>query len=464
MIDTEKNASRDWTLLIFIIPIGIILIIFVGQLAVRLVPFWRVDADMNSNLQPDSSSARPLALLEPILPQILTPMAWAESYLTPGAAVNFPPFLTFEPSSTPFPVTTAITTEVSSTATTTTPTSSPVSTGSVTTQPPNNGGDNTPTPPTTCQDHAADNFGGALPCDYTSTTTCTDHAADNFGGALPCDYTSTTTCQDHAADNFGGALPCDYTSTTTCQDHAADNFGGALPCDYTSTTTCQDMFANNYGGLLPCDYSVVSTVDPGYGTPVTPVPSEIGVGELPNNTNPSSYDSIGEINTGTYIVINLSVVVGNTPDNNYDLAYYEYNNNGFVNIDWIIIGISNYADGSQYYEIFNWGNGNPDNNSNVGDVAQTSGTELDNQSIPVSGNTEIPQSQTELYDPDYSPGTPGTNGPLPQTGILIDVDSATSAPPPNTYSYVVIIAPMGDSDGGAQLDAIQTVEVPIPTP
>lgn len=417
MIDTEKNASRDWTLLIFIIPIGIILIIFVGQLAVRLVPFWRVDADMNSNLQPDSSSARPLALLEPILPQILTPMAWAENYLTPGAAVNFPPFLTFEPSSTPFPVTTAATTEVFSTATT--PTSSPVPTGSVTTQPPNDGGGSTPTPP--------------------------------------------STCQDHAADNFGGALPCDYTSTTTCQDHAADNFGGALPCDYTSTTTCQDINANNYSGTLPCDYSVVSTVAPVYGTPVSPIPTQIGVGTLPDNTDPSNETNIGVINTGTYVVINLKIVVGSTPDGNYDLVYYEHNNYGFVYLDWIIIGISNYADGSNYYEVFNWGNGTPDANSNIGDVAQLSGTELDNQAIPIAGNTEIPQSQTELYDPDYVSGTPETNGPLPQTGILIDVDSATSVPPPNTYNYVVIIAPQGDSDG-AQVDAIQTVEIPTPTP
>ncbi|HND48523.1 MAG TPA: hypothetical protein PLL95_08170, partial [Anaerolineales bacterium] len=133
MIGTDNNnARRDWTLLIFIIPLGIILIIFVGQLAVRLIPFWKLDADMNSNLQPDSSSARPLALLEPILPEILTPMAWAENYLTPGAAVNFPPFLTFEPSSTPVIVTA---TTVAPIVTTTTPTLT-VPTGSVTTKPP----------------------------------------------------------------------------------------------------------------------------------------------------------------------------------------------------------------------------------------------------------------------------------------------------------------------------------------
>ena len=418
MIDTEKNASRDWTLLIFIIPIGIILIIFVGQLAVRLVPFWRVEADMNSNLQPDSSSDRPLALLEPILPQILTPMAWAESYLTPGAAVNFPPFLTFEPSSTPVPVTSTTPPEVSSTVTTITPTSSPAPTGSVTTQPTNNG-NNTPTPPTTCQ----------------------DHAADNFGGALPCDYTSTTTCQDHAADNFGGALPCDYTSTTTCQDHAADNFGGALPCDYTSTTTCTDSLANNYGGLLPCDYSVVSTVDPGYGTPITPVPTQIGVGTAPDNW-------VYEMADGSYLVLGLSVVVGSTPDNNYDLILYEYNNGGTVYLDWMIVGISKSPDGSQYYEVFNWGNSIRDNNTNVDTAKLTS--------VPsCSTNTECDDRQFDPNDPDAL-----YNG----TGILIDVDTAGSNPPPDTYNYIVVISPSGGSAGGAQIDAVQTVEVPIPTP
>ena len=189
---------------------------------------------------------------------------------------------------------------------------------------------------------------------------------------------------------------------------------------------------------------ITSTPDPSY-TLVTPAPPELGVGTPPDNTIPGDDSNIGAISDGTYIIISLGVVVEATPDNNYDLVFYEYNNSGAVYLDWIIIGITNSSTGSEYYEVFNWGNGNADNNSNVGDVA---GAEADNQSIAL----------TELHDPDGA-------GPAPQTGILIDVDSATSAPPPDTYNYVVIISPNGGGSGEpAQVDSVQATEVPIPTP
>jgi hypothetical protein len=178
---------------------------------------------------------------------------------------------------------------------------------------------------------------------------------------------------------------------------------------------------------------------------------DIGVGSPPDNTNPGNNIGIGHISDGTYTVINLQVVVGSTPDNNYDLVVYENNNNGVVYMDWIIIGISMYADGHEYYEVFNWGNNGvlePDTNSNVGDVAQSTGTEADNQHINLN----------ELYDPDGA----GV-GSAPQTGILIDVDNATSNPPPDTYTHVVIISPIGGGSGQvAEVDAVQAVEVPIP--
>jgi hypothetical protein len=118
-------------------------------------------------------------------------------------------------------------------------------------------------------------------------------------------------------------------------------------------------------------------------------------------------------------------------------------------MDWLIIGISIYADGHEYYEVFNWGNNGvpvPDTNSNVGDVTQATGTEADNQQINLN----------ELHDPDGA-------GAAPQTGILIDVDNATSNPPPDTYNFVVIISPIGGGSGdAAQVDAVQATEVPIP--
>jgi hypothetical protein len=190
----------------------------------------------------------------------------------------------------------------------------------------------------------------------------------------------------------------------------------------------------------------------------------LGVGTLPDNTGSGS-GNIGHIADGTYIIISLSVTVSSTPDGNYDLVFYEWNNGGSVYLDLIIIGITNDGTGATYYEVFNWGNGTPDNNSNVGDVAIAEGGEDGDQEIPISGNSEIPPSETQLYDPDYVPPPTESNGPLPQTGILIDVDTAPSNPPPDTYNFVVIISPptLPGGDGGpAQVDAIQAIEVPIP--
>ena len=188
---------------------------------------------------------------------------------------------------------------------------------------------------------------------------------------------------------------------------------------------------------MPCVYpGITSTPDPTY-TQVAPPTPALGIGDPPDSV-------IGNIPDGQYVVLGLTIVVGPTPDNNYDLVFYERDAGGGINLDWIIIGISIYSDGHEYYEVFNWGNGIPDNNSNVGDVA---GTEADNQPI----------NQSELHDPDGAGGAP-------QTGVLIDVDTATSTPPPGNYDYLVIISPAGGATSGdAQIDAIQATEVPIPT-
>ncbi len=370
MTTIKQRERRDWALLIFLVPIGIMLIIIVGQLAVRMVPTWSVDAGMGSNLEPDSDSARPFALLQPILPQILTPVAWAESYLTPSGDVSFPPFLTFEPTATPSP--TAATPSPTENTPTATATVSPTSTVTVTV---------TSTPPT-------------------PTKTNTDEP-------------DTPT-----------------PSATVSPSPTTPSPSPTTPSPSPSPTT-------------PSPTGVISTMPPSYGTPA-PIPSQVGVGTLPDNTNPSSDTNVGTVLDGTYIVVNLSVTVSSSPDDNYDLAIYEYNSSGYVYMDWMIVGITNSSDGSQYYEVFNWGNGNPDTNSNLGDVAG----EIDDQQVDGS----------EFYDPDGA-------GTAPQSGILIDVDTASSSPPPATYNYVVIISPIGGMpSNNAQVDALQTVEVPTPTP
>lgn len=438
-MNMPNRERRDWSLIIFILPVGIILILIVGQIAIRMVPHWSVNAGMDSNLDPNSEYVKPLSLLQPLLPQILTPVAWAENYLTPMGEITFPQFFVIEPSSTPSPKPTE--TAPASTATETPP---PTAT----------------TPPTSTQPSNTPPVKTETPKPTDPPAICNDSSATNFGGPLPCTYPPAM-CEDPAATNFGGPLPCTY-PPTTCEDPDASNFGGPLPCTYPPTT-CEDPDATNFGGPLPCVYPppVVSTVPTGYSEDPPPV----NTGSTPDNTDPNSNSLVGTVLDGTYVVISLGVHVSDVSDGNYDLVFYEFNNNGTLYLDWVRIGITNdsdNSDGIDYYEVFYWGDNNPDENSNVGDIAQAAGVENDNHAIPVAGNTEVPPSATELYDPDYDAGPPETNGPLPQTGILIDVDQAASNPPAGDYAFVVVISPLGGSGEPAELDAISTVEVPIP--
>lgn len=352
----SERDRRDWSLLIFIVPIGILLMLIAGQFGMRIIPFWTLNTEMRSNLNVETAGGR-----QSVIPLfnigILTPFDWQNTYLTPNSENGFvfPAFIVLEPSATPSPTAvpateTAAPPEETPMPTETPPPTSatPVATGTPSTPPPDEGTDPPPTDPPTAT---------------------------------------------------------------------------ASPTDPPTATVAPT--------------GITSTPDPSY-TLVTPPTPQLGIGDPPDN-------NIGNIADGTYVVISLRIVVEPTPDGNYDLAFYEFNNGGVVYFDWIIIGISNDSSGAGYYEVFNWGNGTPDDNSNVGDVA---GAEGDNQTVQLS----------ELHDPDGA-------GSAPQTGILIDVDNATSAPPAATYDYVVIISPNGGASGGpAQVDSVQAVEVPIPPP
>jgi hypothetical protein len=200
---------------------------------------------------------------------------------------------------------------------------------------------------------------------------------------------------------------------------------------------------------------VTSTIDPALTElPATPPGLNVGAPDG-NNASGSGFPD------GSYVVVNVSsnpVVVNATPDGHYDLVYYEDENpNGSnqIEMDQVIIGISNDPSGNPYYQVFNWGDGIRDTNTNV-DTATIGvpSAENDNQAI----------STSVLYEDPSSPPSPPN--PNLQTGILIDVDQAPSHPPPDTYDYVVVIAPPADpppGDGG-QVDSIQVTEVSSPAP
>lgn len=362
-MNMPNRERRDWGLIIFIIPIGIFLIVIVGQLAIGLFPNWRINADMNSNLDPNSAPGQPASLLQPLLPQILTPMAWAQTYLTPGADISFPPFFVIEPTSSASPSPTV----VSPTPTTATPTASatPSPTSSVTaTSTPNPTDDDTPTP------------------------------------------TATTPSPSPTTPSPSPTTP------------------SPSPTTPSPTPT---------------------------GTPVTPDPSFTQISPTPPGIDLDAPDGTpASLPNGGYIVINIGgnpIVVSLTPDSFYDLVFYESAfNPTLIQLDQIIIGISN-DNGLTYYEVFNWGNGIPDTNTNV----DTNILTPDPSCIlePECDNREIPQA--DLH-------------PTPGTGILIDVDNAPGAPPPGTYDYLVIISPNTGSGDDSQIDAVVVTEVPLPTP
>lgn len=382
---TTHSERRDWSLLIFIVPIAILLMMIMGQIAIRMLPRWSINTGMRSNLDPDTASGHPVSLFQPILPQILTPMSWAENFLIPGQEISFPPFIVIEPTATPSP------TAATPPTTTTSPTSDVTSTVSPPPSP-------TVIPPTTSTPRPTND--DSSPPTETVTTT-------------PPTPTVTTT-------------PPTPTVTTTPPTPTATSTDTPTPTEPPTPT------------------GYPSTLDPGW--------SQVGPPPQINLNAPDG--SPANLANGSYTVLNIStnpVIVSLTPDEFYDLVFYEFNEGGYIYMDHIIIGISQQADGSIYYEVFNWGNNVPDTNTSL-DTDQ-----LPPQNCRNPGVDNNPECDDRIFPP-------ADLYPYPGTGILIDADTAPSAPPPGTYDYIVIISPVSGLNDPSQIDAIVVTEVPLPTP
>ncbi|MBI5952558.1 MAG: hypothetical protein HY865_12950 [Chloroflexi bacterium] len=365
---TPNRERRDWTLLIFIIPIGIILMLVAGQAAIRLVPEWSVNAGMQSNLDPNNLPAQQSGPVQPVLPAILTPLSWLDTFLTPGADtgdnVVFPPFVVLEPTGTPVPTTPPPT--------------------AVTTQPPTITSTVTRTPSVTVSPSA------------TKTKDPTDEP------------TSTSTATSTATS----------TSTSTATSTA------------TSTST------------------PAPTTTP-EGIPSV-VPPDLGVDTPPDGLP-------GDLLPGTYVVLDVSgnpIIVESSPDGNYDLILYEATYTDPVTGDTVVlmdqISILISQDGTNYYEVFNWGDIDPI----TGDYIPDTNTNLDYTTLPADCTGECDNREVPLTEFYVDPVT-GVS-----TGILIDVDTAPDNPPEGTYTYVIVVSPPGLD--AAQVDSIVVDEVALP--
>ena len=85
----SDDEKRGWTLVAIFLLIGLLCVIVAGNLAIRFVPSWTLQADMRSRLNPDSVyfTSQPGYAFQPIDPAILTPPIWINVFLTPGQII-----------------------------------------------------------------------------------------------------------------------------------------------------------------------------------------------------------------------------------------------------------------------------------------------------------------------------------------------------------------------------------------
>jgi uncharacterized repeat protein (TIGR01451 family) len=85
----SDDEKQGWTLVAVFLLIGLLCVIVAGNLAIRFVPSWTLQADMRSRLDPDSVyfTSQPGYAFQLVDPAILTPPIWINVFLTPGQII-----------------------------------------------------------------------------------------------------------------------------------------------------------------------------------------------------------------------------------------------------------------------------------------------------------------------------------------------------------------------------------------
>lgn len=145
---------------------------------------------------------------------------------------------------------------------------------------------------------------------------------------------------------------------------------------------------------------------------------------------------------GVDMILDLGTLINMGDPGSPDLVYYEVQptmpptptppNTIFMDLVEVQIGPS---PSGPWYTIFNWGDGGPDNNTNIGQAGFSS-----------AENDNTPIGSPPLYANPYP------------TGIQIDVDSPPAAViPPGAYQYLRIFSPSGPGNDGPTVDAIEVL-------
>ncbi|HXD10840.1 MAG TPA: hypothetical protein VN653_12320 [Anaerolineales bacterium] len=469
---TREHERRDYVIvLVLILLVGFLCIVLASGWALRFDPSWKLPANMNSNLNPDSDflTSRPVSFFEPLDPSILTNPAWLDVFLTPGASFSTrTPMPTATSTSLPPNTSTLIPTQTASQTLIFINTNTPIPAPTRTKIP------NTSGPPAT--------FTSTGPPVATMTYTPTATATLTFtptptatSALISVDlqvtkddgtpaYTSgsqttyTVTIANNGLNGIIGAVLVDIKplQITSWDWVCVSQTGGAANCNGVlgSSADFNDVVDLPVGASIT--YSVTASVSANAAGALTNtasanVPAGYVDANLANNSaTDSDAPSMVEPDIGgpdgswitlppgssTTILFSPAIIADGdigTPD----MVYYEkLAAPTHIDLDWVQVEIS--SDGLTWYQVFFWGDGPSDDNTNVslsippptgvGDLCQVAGvpTETDNCSILVG----------RLYN---------------STGITIDVDALV---PSGNYPWIRISSPPGSSNG-ADVDAIQ---------
>ena len=394
---------------------------------------------MGSNLDPNSDflTSRPVSLIGPIDPAILTNPAWINIFLTPGASL---------PTRTPLPTSTI--TSIPSKASTLalippTQTTVPTNTLVVIVVVPTNTKKNPPPPPSTATP--------LPPPPFTATTvpppppsanlgiTKTDNATDYDAGisvqyiivasnAGPSGVTGATVTDNFSTNLTGVNWTCAGSGGASCTASGPGNINDSavnLLVGTSVTYTVNATVIATPSGALTNTATVsipASMTDPTPGNN-TAMDTDQLVSASTFPATLTSPDGITQnFGSGSFIDLKFgtALIVGSHPS--YDLVYYPDPAAPTLQMDVVILQI---GDGSNWYTIFNWGNGSPDANTDI-------------------NPTDCPgETDNCVITP------PPTNPP----GVSIDLDSVV---PVGTYPYIRIISPSNppDSGDGVAIDAI----------
>ncbi|MGE5377494.1 MAG: hypothetical protein ACM3XO_20740 [Bacteroidota bacterium] len=477
----NKDEKRGWILVAIFLLIGLLCVILTGNLAIRLAPRWSLNADMRSRLNPDDfySTLPPRYVFQPLDTDILTSPAWLNIYLTPGLTfpsrtpkptsaptevipptqvpATIPPTalpthtLVWWPlpaSPTPYPASTKTAKPPASTATPTTgsipaATLSPTTSG---TPPPGTSAaptltpSNVPLPGADLQITVNDGLLVYAPNSrMVYTVVVSNGGPDPVTGAqvsatFPIQQVASWSWSCASQDN--GASGCDPAG------NGNGNFSDVvnLPSGASITYSVTAIIRGNPSGNLSVTASIkepATVLDPVQGNNAATDTDSLSY-SLPYLNIGTSPDGRTEyIRSGTSITLafNSPLVVNGHPS--WDLVFYELPIGTGIGMDWTLIQI---GDGTNWYNVFYWGDGIPDTNSNL-NINVIGGAEDDNRDFTTQPASDV------LYPFNTAPGAANS-------GIAMELDGVV---PKGTYPYIRIVAPTGDLDGGTEIDAVSVL-------